>query len=437
MLNNLRREHIQAKLAIGLLLVTLGALFVQHWFKRTWVLDATTTIPYAAVDDRSNGNGASIARAEVSNTTIVLHCEIIESEFPWPYCEIKFDLRQSLVDGMDLSNFSSVQVWAKYITPTPVGIRMQIRNFDKQYSRADDESTLKYNSVELFESNADYPASFPMQAFQVVSWWLTDMQIPIKHSGPDFSNSHILEIATGNYIKPGKHTLAIEKIVLQGKYISDQLLYLLLIALWSVAALVHLIMTIFHIRRALSDAANRQQELEALNNLLNVKHQKMEQKINRDALTGVLNRYGMDSLFELNNSTPQRLNLSIIFIDIDFFKRVNDNYGHHVGDDVLVNFAQLISQNIRESDVFARWGGEEFILASPNTNLSCAAQLAEKLRACIERHSWPENIPVTASFGVAEMHNESPSDFIARADKALYEAKSSGRNKVCIAHQKG
>ncbi|RYY01163.1 MAG: GGDEF domain-containing protein [Gammaproteobacteria bacterium] len=91
-----------------------------------------------------------------------------------------------------------------------------------------------------------------------------------------------------------------------------------------------------------------------------------------------------------------------------------------------------MSESTREADVLARWGGEEFVLACPNTDLLSAARLAEKIRDKITRLNWPEHIQLTASFGVAEMRDESPTEFIGRADAALYSAKARGRNRVVL-----
>src|SRR5690606_7568310 len=148
----------------------------------------------------------------------------------------------------------------------------------------------------------------------------------------------------------------------------------------------------------------------------------LEEKLSRDPLTGALNREGVAKVFECREGSSDQ-NLSIIFIDIDHFKVINDTYGHNIGDNVLVKFVELITENTREVDVLARWGGEEFLLACPNTQLQYATRLAEKLRLCVEQHRWPDGISLTASFGVAQMEDELPAEFIGRADEALYTAK--------------
>ena len=132
------------------------------------------------------------------------------------------------------------------------------------------------------------------------------------------------------------------------------------------------------------------------------------------------------------------MSASVIVIDLDHFKRVNDERGHHVGDRVLRTLGEILSAEIRNTDAVGRWGGEEFVLVCPGATLANAADLAEKLRhKIIETNFIPENpLPITASFGVA---TSVPSGQVRRcvpqADQALYLAKSRGRNCVVAANE--
>jgi len=152
-----------------------------------------------------------------------------------------------------------------------------------------------------------------------------------------------------------------------------------------------------------------------------------------DALTGIYNRHGVNEILkqQLNEAKRSKKAFSLIFFDIDFFKHVNDTYGHEMGDYVLENIAKIISKEIRSSDIFARWGGEEFILFLPNTQLGHAVRLAEKLRIVIEEHSFSSIDSVTCSFGVTAMNaDDTKESFLKRVDTLLYKAKESGRNCV-------
>ena len=167
-----------------------------------------------------------------------------------------------------------------------------------------------------------------------------------------------------------------------------------------------------------------------------------EQKARRDPLTGILNRYGFDQLLRRLQQRHrfEHMPMSLIMADIDYFKRVNDRYGHLIGDQVLALVAQTIYNNVRPTDHCARYGGEEFAIILPNTELSEAAQIAERVRvavsaATLEQHEqadefeWPQ---VTISLGVAQISaDDTLTSLVDNADQALYRAKRLGRNRVC------
>ena len=118
-------------------------------------------------------------------------------------------------------------------------------------------------------------------------------------------------------------------------------------------------------------------------------------------------------------------------LDIDLFKQVNDTHGHQVGDDVLIEVANILKSYSRDVDIVGRWGGEEFLVISPRANKDGLIQLAEKLRQTIESHEFSTIKSKTASFGLTAYHEgDSSHTIIARADKALFMAKDNGRNRV-------
>lgn len=166
---------------------------------------------------------------------------------------------------------------------------------------------------------------------------------------------------------------------------------------------------------------------------LEERSKEFENRANYDPLTKIYNRRRFLELLDRGIKNAQRLNhdLSIVFFDIDHFKSINDTYGHNIGDEVLKALASLTSSTIRSSDVFARWGGEEFLILIESTTLENAARMAEKLRKVIMEYDFPEVKTVTCSFGVtAYNHDETAETFISRADSALYRAKEGGRNRV-------
>ena len=152
-----------------------------------------------------------------------------------------------------------------------------------------------------------------------------------------------------------------------------------------------------------------------------------------DALTGLLNRFGFSGAFsrELERARRYTQPLSVVMIDLDHFKRVNDEHGHAAGDQVLTSVARLLEAQVRQSDLVVRWGGEEFVVVAPMTRLEGAARLAEKLRAQLARLRGRPAGVVTGSFGVAELlPGDGVESVLYRADLALYRAKKGGRNAV-------
>lgn len=163
------------------------------------------------------------------------------------------------------------------------------------------------------------------------------------------------------------------------------------------------------------------------------KNRELEELSVTDRLTRLYNRLFLDRVLEREFAAAGRTGRSfaLILLDLDRFKRVNDTYGHHVGDEVLITLAQILQVRVRASDVVGRWGGEEFLVVCPDTDAQGAMQVAENLRQRIEAQEFPGVQHCTGSFGVAVYQ---PGDTIAaveaRADKALYAAKAQGRNRV-------
>ena len=153
-----------------------------------------------------------------------------------------------------------------------------------------------------------------------------------------------------------------------------------------------------------------------------------------DQLTGIYNRHYLMETANLKIAKSFRHDypISLVVVDIDHFKSINDNNGHDVGDKVLVEVSKLFNQTTRKEDIAARFGGEEFVLLLDHCDKKSAQTKVESIRKEVEKLE-PESLKVTASFGVAELQSGEALDaLIKRADDALYEAKQTGRNKVVV-----
>lgn len=177
--------------------------------------------------------------------------------------------------------------------------------------------------------------------------------------------------------------------------------------------------------------------LVSLSDITEIKEQQMLaiKQAYTDGLTQVYNRRKFDEIFELEFKSVQRYKnpLSVAILDIDKFKDFNDNYGHLIGDEVLIMMAQMLNKNVRETDIFARWGGEEFVILFKNTTVDVAHEIANKLKDKIQNNQHPTAGTITASFGLTEYkEGDTEESIFKRCDKALYLAKSNGRNRVDV-----
>lgn len=169
------------------------------------------------------------------------------------------------------------------------------------------------------------------------------------------------------------------------------------------------------------------------NRLLLEKTRELERISITDPLTGIYNRMRLEEVFQHEIPRAERYGktFSAIMLDVDEFKAINDSYGHPTGDRVLVEVATILQQSIRNTDTLGRWGGEEFLIICPETDLAGTHSLAEQLRQKLEQHEFPVVGRVRASFGVAcHQPGEKEHDLVRRADQALYRAKSRGKNRV-------
>ncbi len=203
--------------------------------------------------------------------------------------------------------------------------------------------------------------------------------------------------------------------------------------------IIALIASVINYHKFMKEFINKK-TIEQKNNKLLQKNKEIK-KINdklykisiTDELTGMYNRRKIEEIMKKVYAKAERYNreFSIILLDIDNFKDINDNFGHPVGDKILIKITKLLTENIRTVDTCGRWGGEEFLIVCPETELNSAYDLATRLKSLIEYREFPRVEKVTASFGVASYsENKEIKDIIKTADKSLYQAKQNGRNKV-------
>ncbi len=161
---------------------------------------------------------------------------------------------------------------------------------------------------------------------------------------------------------------------------------------------------------------------------LEIKHKSV-----RDSLTKLYNHMHILQILEKEITKTKRYknNLSVLLLDLDYFKEINDTFGHRVGDKVLLGLSSSLVKNIRNIDYVGRYGGDEFIIIFPNTDIKMAYNISERIRINIEKIKWEKNtIRITISGGLVELKNEDLNSLIIKADKILYKAKANGRNRI-------
>lgn len=162
-------------------------------------------------------------------------------------------------------------------------------------------------------------------------------------------------------------------------------------------------------------------------------NRKLLELSSKDPLTGIYNRAKFDNDMNKWVSLSERYgnSFSVILFDIDGFKEINDNYGHLAGDSVAVKIAETINKSIRDTDIFARWGGDEFVLLLPNTDIREAEEMAERMRLCIRNNLYDPATNITCSFGVATYEeNDTTQSLLRKADNLLLQAKINGKDRV-------
>lgn len=295
-------------------------------------------------------------------------------------------------------------------------------NLKELYNNVDKYKKIKDLKAYLYFEDEEYTADFYFKNYKELKPSLEEMNSRLK-KGKELSKLD-LNSPIENIIKKDKNILH-EVFLIQENPISSnaKIMYSILFdqtenenMLKIYHVLLYLIVFIFLIA-----------------SVLTFYMRKKEKKHLYDNLTKTYNRNGFEYIYENETKRCNRYNsaFSMIMFDIDFFKNVNDTYGHLVGDEILVSMSNLINKNIRESDYLVRWGGEEFLILTPEVDLEGAVKLAEKLRVMIEKSVFKTVGQITVSFSVAQkQEDESTLAFLKRLDDLLYISKSTGRNKT-------
>jgi diguanylate cyclase (GGDEF)-like protein len=408
----------------------VGLAWNQFGMNRHLDLVARTDLAVRVIDDSSSG-GKTVSSLRRDGHALVMDCEI-RAGYAWPYCTLVFELGRP-PDGMDLTSYDTISVLGTSVGPEQdQQLRLFLLNYNAAYSDSSRPDSAKVQ--ELVYGPAAHPhLSAKLSQFTVSSWWSAAHPVGVERAGTEFGNIVAVQVATGGNVTPGRHVITVNQIDFSGKLIPVATFRLWVIAAWLAGGLAYLVRYAISAKRALDANRFGKATLERLNAELRSETEHLKNVAKRDPLTGALNRYGLRD--ELTKAAKQGdlkfFPLSLVFVDIDHFKRINDLHGHDVGDQVIKEVSDVISNAIQRDDIFARWGGEEFLLIFPGTSPADARAIAERLRRAIAGRAWPDGLRVTGSFGVSKAAaGEDLVDGIKRADEAMYLAKTNGRDRV-------
>ena len=411
---------------IGLLVLTIAAIsFAGLILRNTLTIRPGGATPFAVEwhADRNLG-GNTIVHADPARP-LVWSCEL-RPRYKYPFCAYELSLdHQRDNRGLDLSRFQTIAITLDYHGPAD-SLRIYLKNFDSRYSRPDNRETTKFNQIELPLHEGRQTIEAKLDDIKVADWWSQINRVPYRLSHAQFDNIVSLEIDTGSNALPGRHAFRVENIQFKGNIVPVEQWYLGILGFWIILICLFTISRILGLQRDL-----RRRRL--LVQVAQGEAQLARETARRDHLTTLYNRRGVTERYQQMLSEGQDKPVAIMLADIDHFKAINDRHGHVVGDEVLAAFAALLRKNVRDTDLLARWGGEEFLLIGHVSDAQAAVDIANKLRLKVAAADFPHG-KLTASFGVyyCDRLPDKVRPAIGCADRALYAAKESGRDRVVL-----
>ncbi|WP_371378722.1 GGDEF domain-containing protein [Thalassotalea aquiviva] len=418
-------EHLFPALA----LVSISLIFWQNFgMNKSLQIFPAQDVKIVNWNDSIN-DGNSTGKTNIRDSKVELQCELKRSQNTFAFCGYLMPLQPS-GKGMDLTRYDSLDVELSMTSSSKDTIILYLLNeeFDtngNKFKRSNARTIYPGSNTKLY--------SLDLNSFSVPSWWLfSNGERADGNSEAKLNNVTHVQISSGDNTSEREEIIEVSSVSLKGKWISKEQLYLSLILLWCFIIIINFFISTLKLRKKLNVSTQKANELNQINRILKIEKDKFETLAKVDPLTGAYNRAGVrDILDRILHQQDSDIPCSLIMLDIDYFKRVNDTLGHDAGDDILINLVKLIQSHTRESDHLVRWGGEEFALICENTSEQIAINIANKLCSIIAQHKH-FIAPITCSFGVSKLTSMNIEDCFKEADVALYNAKGQGRNRVVI-----
>jgi len=423
---------LKLELLYFLLVVVMSVLIVWQYLGMNRSVDIFPE-PDASVSvsgDVING-GISVSSLTQSAQGAKLHCQIKPSQ-AFAFCNLNISINENRVAGKDLSQFDDLLLWLDHDSTVKDTVLVYLVNKELKSVTPVKRYINKSNMQTLLPIEGQGLYRLPLQKFYVPSWWILQNNTTEQSDAASKLNNVItLSIATGDSTQIRSVDILLKKVQLSGKWISAKTLYLCLLLSGFAIILMHAAVRLYQLKTQLQLKQQQTVKLKELIHFLHIEKNEFEMLAKTDTLTGIANRAGtIELLNSLQNQTDAQC--SLIMFDIDYFKQVNDNYGHETGDLVLCKLATLAAHFFRGTDHVARWGGEEFIVLCSGVSLQNTQITADKFRKKIAESIFAEELSITCSFGISEYQHgaDSVKSMFESADQAMYQAKNNGRNRV-------
>ncbi|BCD95946.1 two-component system, cell cycle response regulator [Marinagarivorans cellulosilyticus] len=356
-------------------------------------------------------------------------CNMISQE-GYSNCGINISLKND-DKNFDLSEYDAIYLKAKLDSPEK-WLRLFTDSWLNEYS------TTNANAIQIAQAliratDLTQGVTIDLRRISIPDWWIQRFtDAPIKYTYPHFSETTAIGLVLGAPMELGAHDIKLEEIAFVGRLITVEELYPILLAAWLAAFLLSVLLRFITIQKRLAQERLATQTLSQ-------ESEKYKKLSMTDPLTGVLNRNGLEAaLSDFYKDLQENEQVTLLVLDLDHFKNINDKCGHDIGDLVLKRTAKTLQNNIRQSDYLARWGGEEFIIAVRNTEATGALILAETLRQRIAALDFAidPSLKVTISIGITTFSaNDEFEQAFKCADDALYQAKHKGRNCAVLGQE--
>lgn len=377
--------------------------------------------------DKSDGGNSSAKW--INKDERIWQCTIVY-QIEYPYCFLQVFLGNGVDQGENFHKYQQAHLKINYQGNADNFI-IFLNNFNPKYSKLGDHSRNKYNRVKIspdeFSNNT---VTIKLSEFTVSEWWLDRLfnkTLPRQLHYTELNNIVNIGLQIESNHGGIEHIMHIKALTLSGFSMTKEQLYFFIILFWT--AVVSLLVSAKFYKMILV-ISKKNKNLEELSK----NKRKFEHLSKTDRLTGLNNRVGVEQYYQ-NLITANHVDsqIAIALLDVDFFKKINDTYGHDVGDEVLKDLAVLINSTCRIKDCVGRWGGEEFIMIWPDIDLETANIKGNDLRKKVASHKFeiPNNQLVTISIGISVIHpNMDFEKALKNCDINLYSAKEAGRNKV-------